>query len=352
MKNRIWFFAGGSGGHIIPLITLLKKMNREKQNQAVFWTDTFSLTLSIMKKEKDDGVIRHHEELFYPKPSRAYYSIPFIFFTFFYFFRFLYGLIKNLPSDIYLTGGYIGIPVSLAAFFLNFFLSQKIVIHLYHLDVVPGKAARLISCFDPCQYILYQKTKEYLYRTSHIIKTTYPVRYTKADIIDKNEAKGFLGIPLEKPVILILGGSQGSQELNELVRSLISTFLSGDCFIVHQAGIHSVEEVSKVYQEAGILALVFHFRKDLNLFFSAADGVISRAGAGTIAEITFFKKKAILIPLKGVAHDHQFLNAQEARRKNPLIHIVSTIGECKIHVSSWYLAFYALKNMKKRIDDL
>ncbi len=328
-KRQLWFFGGGSGGHIFPLLTLFQKMN-PLEHEYIFWTDDLPLSVSILMEGQKKYPYLLHRILKYPKPSSKKNYIFFIFFTVIYFFKFCWLILRDSPSDIFLSGGYLGLPVSFAVYFCNFFLSKKTRVHLYHFDVIPGKAARLISYFNPYQYIIYDETIKSLYKKKYIKKILYPVRYSLKDIINHEESKKILGIQKEKKVILIFGGSQGSEELNNLVKSLLSVFLSFNCFIIHQTGKSNVSAVKKLYDEFHIETFVFDFREDMNMFFSAADIVISRAGAGTIAEIVFFKKKAILIPLKNVAHNNQELNALAAKNNNSYIEIFSTVEELQI----------------------
>lgn len=332
-KKQRWFFGGGSGGHIFPLLTLFQKMD-PSEHEYIFWTDDLPLSIAILKEKQKKYAYLLHRILNYSKPSFGKSYIFFIFFTFIYFFKFCWFILRDSPSDIYLSGGYLGLPVSFSVYFCNFFLSKKTSLHLYHFDVIPGKAARLISYFNPYQYIIYDEAIKSLYKKKYIKKILYPVRYNLQDIINSEESKKILGIQKEKKVILIVGGSQGSEELNSLVKSLLSVFLSCNCFIIHQTGKSNVSAVKKLYDEFHLDAFVFDFREGMNTFFSAADIVISRAGAGTIAEIVFFKKKAILVPLKNVAHNHQELNALAAKHNNSYIEIFSTVEELQISLFS------------------
>jgi UDP-N-acetylglucosamine--N-acetylmuramyl-(pentapeptide) pyrophosphoryl-undecaprenol N-acetylglucosamine transferase len=332
-KSQVWFFGGGSGGHIFPLITLFQKMN-SLEHEYIFWTDHLPLSIVIVIEAQKKYPHLLHKILRYNKPGSGKNYVLFILFSFIYFFKFCWLILRNSPCDIYLSGGYIGLPASFAIYLCNFFLSQKINLHLYHLDVVPGKAARLISYFNPYQYIIYDETKEFLYKKKYIEKILYPVRYNVEDIISTQEAKEILNIQKEKKVILIVGGSQGSEELNSLVKNLLSIFLSCNCFIIHQTGKSNATAVKKFYDKFHLESFVFDFREDMNTLFSAADIVISRAGAGTIAEIIFFKKKAILVPLKNVANNHQELNAIAAKHNNSHIEVFSTVEELKISLFS------------------
>lgn len=317
--KKVWYIGGDSGGHIYPLLTLQKNhLVLYNESNFIFWTNQNPFINSIINKNKNNTLI--HNTLFYPKPQKNYKIIFYLFFTGINFFKILYFFLKERPDEIYSTGGYFSVLFLFLAKLLrvNFFL--------YHLDVIPGFAARLMSYCNPIQFVLYEKTKMYLKYKDKIRIREYPVRYTLSDRIDQQLAKKKLNC-FDKKVIFILGGSQGSLELNDLMKKVISYITVNNFFIIHQTGLADKEELRKIYVKAGISFFLFDFQDNLNEYYSAADLTISRAGAGAIAEIVFFDKKALLVPLKKVANNHQEENAQQASIKHSQIVLFSSIEE-------------------------
>jgi len=115
------------------------------------------------------------------------------------------------------------------------------------------------------------------------------------------------------PTIIILGGSQGSVQLNKLIKQALFLYKK-PIQVIHQTGSNDRLDWPVWYKEHAIQALVFPYHDDLSLYISAADLVICRAGAGTLFECMAYKKKMIVIPLEGVADDHQVANAYACQR--------------------------------------
>ena len=86
--------------------------------------------------------------------------------------------------------------------------------------------------------------------------------------------------------------------------------LKASLLCIHQVGLKEISQVEEWYKNNNIQAHVFGYLSTLQLYYSAADYVISRAGAGALAELAFFKKKTIIVPLRNIAEDHQVANAK------------------------------------------
>jgi len=313
--KEIWFVGGGSGGHLIPLLVLMKKM--DKSNNTLITTGT-KTDLCVIKKTIEDGnenklsiynlnFFSQYKMLWIRYCILIFYAVPVAM-------KIIYLLFKKKPCEIHTTGGYIGFLVGCIA------LIRGIRSYVYHLDIKPGKAGTLLSFF--CNSLMvHEKTREFLpkiFQSGGSI-IPYPHRFEEKDKLSKDEALiKLLGKKLEKKIILIFGGSQGSNEItNILFIALKKIKNKNNFYFFHQSGIKESENIQREYKLLNIDAMVFDYHRDMNLFYSASDGVISRAGAGSIAELLFFSCKTLLIPLKNVASNHQITNALEATKKNP-----------------------------------
>ena len=229
---------------------------------------------------------------------------------------------------MYSSGGYVSIVFCLIAYIF------RIPFYLYHLDCIPGKAAQYMSQFVSHQYILFEETKTYIAKKSNIALISYPIRYSISEKISLNDAKKRLGICLNQKVIFILGGSQGSKQINDFLIYFFDRLnkenptqllqLSKELYFIHQSGSEDVDKIKLLYQSYNVLFDVFDYKNDLLNFYCSSDIIISRAGAGTLAEIDFFEKKSIVIPLQGCAGDHQLKNAKKFVEKNKNSSIVYT----------------------------
>ncbi|HNW44592.1 MAG TPA: undecaprenyldiphospho-muramoylpentapeptide beta-N-acetylglucosaminyltransferase [Elusimicrobiales bacterium] len=139
-----------------------------------------------------------------------------------------------------------------------------------------------------------------------------PVRAAFAVKPGKSAALAALGLEPGKPAVLIFGGSQGARRLNAAtVKSAAA--LRGRLQLIHIAGRKNFEAVAAAYAAAGLAGAawlkVFDYREDMPQLYAAADLVICRSGAGTVAELALLEKPAILVPLPTSAGGHQKENA-------------------------------------------
>jgi len=124
----------------------------------------------------------------------------------------------------------------------------------------------------------------------------------------KPEAKRILQLDINLPVILCFGGSQGSEFINNAFKELVRIILKKKFQIIHITGSKQYEDFLEFYGKINTRVLVYSFCKEMEFLYSAADVVISRAGACTLAEISFYGIPAVFIPYPGAGR-HQYENA-------------------------------------------
>jgi UDP-N-acetylglucosamine--N-acetylmuramyl-(pentapeptide) pyrophosphoryl-undecaprenol N-acetylglucosamine transferase len=298
-----WYVSEKSGGHLVPLLCIAKKNKIDSDLKSIFITSNRDFDKIIINQEKD--LIDIHKSL-YIKGVPLWPTQIILFFV--SIFKIFYFAFKFKPENIYTTGGFISIPVALIGKIF------KAKIHIYHLDSIPGKAGQLIHRFSDFSYICFKSAEKHLSKKKSTIFTQTPIRFIEKDIIDKNTAKENLKIEKNKFVILVLGGSQGSEEINFSIANLFNGMLNSDkksYFCIHQVGLKDKDFIETWYKKRDIKAIVFDYRYDLSKFYCSADIIISRAGGVTLNELLFFKKKSIIIPLKNSAQNHQVKNLQE-----------------------------------------
>ncbi|MDR1170698.1 MAG: undecaprenyldiphospho-muramoylpentapeptide beta-N-acetylglucosaminyltransferase [Prevotellaceae bacterium] len=152
-----------------------------------------------------------------------------------------------------------------------------------------------------------------------ICYTGNPVRQDLFDL-DKvrNEAVKFFDIDSDRPVVLALGGSLGARTINESIAGGLQEFEKNNIQLIWQTGKHYFDTAAK-FAEGKPFVRVFDFIYKMNYAFSAADIIVSRAGAGTISELCIVGKPAVLVPSPNVAEDHQTKNAMSLVNKNAAI---------------------------------
>lgn len=200
------------------------------------------------------------------------------------------------PNSIFSKGGAVSVPVCLMASALG------IPIILHESDSTMGRANRLIAriAIVTCLGLPIDET---LHRARRVVVTGNPVRSIIARG-SKDAGKRITGFSGRRPVFMILGGSQGSLALNQAVFTHIDALLEM-ADIIHLTG----EGKQRTYQHAHYFSREA-VGDDIAHLYALADIIVSRAGAGTLSEIASVRKPAVIVPLTGVARDHQRQNAE------------------------------------------
>ncbi|KKP29353.1 MAG: UDP-N-acetylglucosamine-N-acetylmuramyl- (pentapeptide) pyrophosphoryl-undecaprenol N- acetylglucosamine transferase [candidate division TM6 bacterium GW2011_GWF2_30_66] len=331
-KNLLCFVAGKSGGHLIPAITIAQKLvSQDNDLKILFFSTNSSLDNKILQNNSiiTDRVILSLENIPYKKSIiNKIIGYP-IFLTKLSgsFFKSFFKLLKNRPKKVISTGGYISVPVCLAAFCL------RIPIELFELNTTPGKAIKFLSPFAKTINICFSKASSYLPQKKCNL-TEYPIRFENNQISQNNfsfdssaSEKNLLktkylekyGLCDKKFTLLILGGSQGSVSINNLILHVIkrNQNWSQNLQIIHQTGDKNNINLGIIYNSLGFTCHVFPFDDNIMQYYNIADLVICRSGAGSLFETLFFKKQCITIPLETTTTDHQIDNAIEIEKMYP-----------------------------------
>src|SRR4030042_1152898 len=316
---KILFTGGGTGGHIFPIVAVAREIRK--------------LNLLAPKKEKLElfyigpkdpfGEIFLSQELIQIKSIfagkiRRYLTAQSLLQNFIdFFFKTPIGIIQSLvyifflsPDIIFSKGGYGSIPVVFAGWIFG------IPIFLHESDVAPGLANKILSRFALLIFVSFPKTEYF-----PISKTALVSNPIRRELLDgsKEEARIIFKLNGEKnrPLILIFGGSQGAQRINDLILNILQELLK-NFEIIHQCGEKNFKQVqaeariimkNNKEQEKYYHLYPFLREGEIKHAYKASDLIICRAGSSSIFEISAFGKPSILIPLPGAAQDHQAKNA-------------------------------------------
>ena len=295
MKSKILISTGGSGGHVIPAITMHDHL---KENYEIlissdvrglkYLDDKFYKTLIIDTPKLNNFILLPLSIL------------KVIFLT-------LKSLILLKKEEIQIlisTGGYMSLPLCIAARILN------IKIYLLEPNMVIGRANKFFLKF--CKKIIcYAENiigfpKEYKYKlkiTNPLIRKKY---YNKK--LKENDN--------EKFTLIIIGGSQGAQIFDKILhQSIIKVSKIKSLKVIHQTNQKNIDVLKNLYLENKIDSSVFSFDQNLNLLIDQADLCITRAGASSLAEISLSRKPFIAIPLPSSKDNHQLENANYYKNK-------------------------------------
>lgn len=320
-KNKILFVvASNSGGHILPALVLANKWYQKKHGKVIFFTSNKKLDQNILSSNNFiyKKIILNLSKF----PNKRFWLYPKFFYQLFLsFIKSLYYSNKYRPQQTISTGGYLSIPVCIASKIFTSFIK------IYELNIIPGKAILFLTKIANQIAIVFKESKNHFNKKTHnkIILKEYPLRYIQQDkifnkqnLIHKiNKCEGVL-FDLNKKTIFLLGGSQGSIFLNNYLKTWLTKNKNelNNIQIIHQTGSNDKTNWNSFYKNLNIQAIVFSYKQNLKNYYLIADQVLTRAGAGTLFELQFFKKKSLIFPLITKATNHQLDNAKIMVKNN------------------------------------
>lgn len=211
------------------------------------------------------------------------------------------------------VGGYASGPVLKQAGRMN------VPILIQEQNSYAGVTNRLLAKKASVICVAYDGMEKY-FPAQKIILTGNPVRQNFDDLtLKKEEALRFFGLSDGLPVVLVLGGSLGAGTINRCLSENLEVLRNSGCQWLWQTGRYYFDDVRKLVPEQGGRISVHSFIDRMDLAFSAASVIISRAGAGTISELCLVGKPVILVPSPNVAEDHQTKNAMALAAKDAAI---------------------------------
>ena len=198
---------------------------------------------------------------------------------------------------------------------------------------------------------------ERFFSKEKIILTGNPVRQGLTNsTISREEAVQSFGLDPQKQTILILGGSLGARTINQCLMSNLQKIKDSGVQFIWQTGKIYIDEVQDTVAKFGELPMLYvtDFISDMAKAYTAADLVISRAGAGSISEFCLLKKPIILVPSPNVAEDHQTQNALALVNKNAALYVKDADANDKLLDTAIATVNQAelLKNLSTNIAEL
>ena len=211
---------------------------------------------------------------------------------------------RRPPQAVLAMGGFTSAPPVLAGKICG------AVTFLHESNTIPGKANRLLSHVVDQAFVGFPSASKRL-STRSIISTGTPVR-PQFEGLEPAACREALGLDPQRPVLLVMGGSQGASGINQLVKAALPqlTQRHPDLQYIHLSGSADVEGVKAAYRDYRCRSIAAPFLTEMDLALGAATIAISRAGASSLAELAATRVPAILIPYPFAADNHQFFNAR------------------------------------------
>ena len=308
MKLKIAFTGGGTGGHVYPALAIddvLREQYRPDAYEARFFGNKGGLEATLVETMP---------LTFVPSaPLQRKLSLS----TLRTFVANAAGVVVALgalarfkPLMVVATGGYVCFPVVVAARILRLLRIVRCKIALLEINVTPGLTNRLLTPLVDEVWTTYAASQRSFGRKA--VQTGAPVRASLRIAKDAPSARDRLELDPERTTIVAMGGSQGARSVNEAVAALVTRrTLGDDKQLLHVSGERDYAYMQAEERELapGNRVRLVPYLDDPADAYAAADVVIARAGASTLAELAVTGTPAILIPYPFAADQHQAHNA-------------------------------------------
>ncbi len=323
-KKKIIISAGGTGGHIYPAIAvaqaLQKRLNNEVEFLFVGASDRMEMEKVPKAGYKIEGLwisglqrrITYKNLLF---PIKVVSSILKSF-----------GIINRFKPDAVIGfGGYASSAVLYAASL------KKLPTLIHEQNSYAGITNKILKDKVNTICVAYDNMEKF-FPANKLVKTGNPIRQDLLDVSSKKQqAMDFFKLDANKKTILVIGGSLGARTINESIFEGLDKIKEANVNLIWQTGknfdkvnsnieiINSKKEDNALENNSSLEFRISDFIYEMDLAYAAADVVISRAGALSIAELAQVAKPVILVPSPNVAEDHQTKNAMALVNKNAAI---------------------------------
>ena len=287
---------GGTGGHLFPGLAVAEQLKQRGCDVA----------LLISPKDVDQQAVKSALGMgIFTLPAvglqnRNYFSFAGSFVKSLFAARKIFRLRR--PSAVLAMGGFTSAPPIFVA------KDMGVKTFLHESNTIPGKANRFLARFVDEAFVGFPEAAARL-NARKVTPTGTPVR-PQFQLRDADGCRTALGLDAKRPVILVVGGSQGASGLNSMVLSALPLLAQKNWQWLHLTGANDFEKVKSAYAALGISAVVKPFLAEMELALGAATAAVSRAGASSLAEMAAMRLPSLLVPLPTAADNHQFFNAR------------------------------------------
>lgn len=303
MKKKVMIVVGGTGGHVYPSVSLANDLYKAEPG----------ITLMFVGGDLKNNRFFEHKKFLNESVACAPVNSKNPFKLFKNIIKIIKGvwqsrsIIRRFKPDLIVGfGSFHTFPTLVAA------KLSKIPILLHESNSAPGKVNRLLSKHAVATGILFPETADFLKGKTFEVGVPLREGYNLG-ASTKREARDYFFLEKDRITLLVFGGSQGAKKINQLVSEALCFYFEGhkECIqVLHFLGEgESQKEFQELYETHDIKATVKNFETRMDLAWAAADLLISRAGASTIAEQMEFEVPGMLIPYPFASDAHQDKNA-------------------------------------------
>ncbi|HVO32475.1 MAG TPA: undecaprenyldiphospho-muramoylpentapeptide beta-N-acetylglucosaminyltransferase, partial [Elusimicrobiota bacterium] len=301
--QTVLIVAGGTGGHLYPGIAVAQALRDMPSRSAnvIFVVRTGDLGKAILAREGFQCVEIPGQGL----PRRPSFGLLTFAWTLASGYLAAWRCLGQCrPAVVVGMGGYLSFPVMTAARFRGI----RTIIH--EQNVLPGLSNRWLARAVDSVAISFVDSARY-FPAAKTWLAGLPVRQ-EIGTVQKGAARQSLGLVEDRFTVLVFGGSQGAHRMNEEVLNICrqsAEELRG-MQMVHVTGEKDYDKLAKEYSGSGVRAIVMPYCHNMAAAYAAADLVVCRAGASTVAELERARRPSILIPYPFASEDHQRFNAE------------------------------------------
>ncbi len=315
-----------SGGHVTPALAVIHAFRRlSPRTQLVFIGREYAQEQEGMKS-RERVEMKKLRIPFYAISAAKFHRTHFLrnfgeLLRLLPSFKYVYDIFKKEQPDVFISfGGYLAVPVALVAKMMS------IPVITHEQTRTCGLANQLIAQVADKVAISYELSRKY-FPKEKIVFTGNPVRPAFMESFRKKPT-WLADVPINKPLVYITGGSQGSYVLNQTVKKILDA-ITRSAIVVHQCGssanseyVHELQKTRALLsqpQQRRYIVREWVAEEDVAWIFQHADAVVARSGANTVHEIMISKVPAIFIPLPFAHMNEQYKNAQILEAKGTAI---------------------------------
>jgi UDP-N-acetylglucosamine--N-acetylmuramyl-(pentapeptide) pyrophosphoryl-undecaprenol N-acetylglucosamine transferase len=320
MPARTFFFAGGgTGGHIYPAVAVAEKISRLAPDAKIhFFISSREIDKRVLSKTSFQYTVLPAVGLSL-RPAKLWQFVK----TFFASEKIAREMLQKAVNPAVIgVGGFVAAPVCRTAY------KMKVPVSLLNVDMVPGRANKLIARWADKIFVQFEETAEHFGNfRKNVVVSGCPLRDTFENP-NPQKVKETLGLDKNKKILLITGASSGSQNINRTICSLLEKIagFKNKWQLVHLTGMANFEQVKAAYASAAIAYKVLDYWDDMAGLLSASDLVIGRSGAVSVAEYAAAAVPSICMPYPYHRDTHQYLNAGKLVEVGAAV-IVDDVGD-------------------------
>jgi UDP-N-acetylglucosamine--N-acetylmuramyl-(pentapeptide) pyrophosphoryl-undecaprenol N-acetylglucosamine transferase len=299
--NKFLIAGGGTGGHIFPAIAIANAIKKINPTAQILFIGAKG-KMEMEKVPQAGYAIQALDIAGFNRSSLIKnISLPFKLIKSFWQVRNIVNEFK--PTAAIGVGGYSSFPV------LKYCQSKGIKTFIHESNSFAGKSNILLGK-KATKIFVANESMEKFFPKNKVMITGNPVRKSIVDInISREEAISFFGLDNTKKTVLVVGGSLGAKSINEAIANELDLLIQNNIQLIWQTGKTTAEHFIAIAKDKkGIW--VNAFIEKIEMAYTAADVVISRSGAMSVAELCVVKKPVVFVPFPFAAEDHQTANAQ------------------------------------------